>query len=74
MVEPLLGHLRDEQRRLGDLLLCHQHPRIGDADVEVGTEDGVLAAGLGAAQKVDGERFPVVALKAKFKIRTYTLQ
>lgn len=67
VVQPLLGHLRDEERRLGDLLLRHQQPRVGDAHVEVRPQDGVLAAGLGAAQKVDGERFPVVALMGKFK-------
>lgn len=67
MVQPLLGHLRHEQRRLGDLLLRHQLPRVGDADVEVRPEDGVLAADLGAAQKVDGQRFPVVTLGEKFE-------
>ena len=49
VVQPLLGHLSDEQRRLGNFLLCHEQPRIGDADIKVSSEDRILAAAFGAA-------------------------
>ena len=62
MVEPLLGHLGDEERRLGDALLRDEQPRVGEADVEVRAEDGVLAARLSARQEVHRQWLPVVAV------------
>ena len=60
MVEPLLCHLGDEEGRLGDALLRDEQPRVGDADVEVRAQDGVLAARLRAREEVHRQRLAVV--------------
>ena len=59
------SYLCDEEGRLGDPLLRDEQPRVGHADVEVRAQDGVLAAGLGARQEVDGQRLAVVPSEGK---------
>ena len=55
VVEPLLGHLGDEQRRLVDLLPGHDEAGVGDANVQPLTQDQLLVAKLGIAQELLSE-------------------
>ncbi len=52
VVEPLLRHLGDEQRRLFDLLPGHDESGVGDAHVQPLPQDQLLVTKLGITQKL----------------------
>jgi hypothetical protein len=53
VVEPLLRHLGDEQRRLFDLLPGHDESGVGDAHVQPLPQDQLLVTKLGITQKLE---------------------
>ncbi len=52
MVEPFLGHLRDEKRRFGHLLPRHDQARVRDANVEPLTQNHLFVSKLGVTQEL----------------------